>query len=203
MTDEAMLPAGEPVRELALHRYLAALERGDLDALADALTPAETDAELDRRIAGLNAALHAEAGLQPVAEQAQTVRRLLLRHLPSGVERPEPAATPLTVGDVAARLQAEQAAAGLAPVTDLEVNRRLLTDASPVPQPLTEAALAVLIEQTGAGGSARYWELFRRAAIRLAVTRQRGRAELAAARRQPPRTRRTAPVRETDEEGPR
>jgi hypothetical protein len=201
MTDEVMLPDGEPARELALHRYLAALERGDLDALADALALAETDDELDRQIAGVNAALHAEVGLQAVAEQAQIVRRLLLRHLPSGIERAVPATTPLTVGDVAARLQAEQAAAGLAPVTDLETNRRLLTDATPVPQPLTEAALTALIEQTGAGGSARYWELFRRAAIRLAVARQRGRAELAAARRQPPRTRRAQPARDVDAEG--
>ena len=136
-------------------------------------------------------------------QQAQTVRRLLLDHLPSGVEHVEPVATPLTVSDVAARLQSEATAAGLALPADREANRRLLTDATPVPQPLTERALTALIEQTGAGGSTRYWELFRRTAIRMAVTRQRGQVELAAARRQAPRARRSPPPRAADEEGER
>jgi hypothetical protein len=200
MNEEATRRDAEPARELALQRYLEAFDRGDLDALAEALAFAERDPELDRRITGVNAALHAEAGLQPAAEQAQTVRRLLLRHLPSGLERPAPVEAPLTVGDVAARLQAEEAAAGLALVTDREANRRLLTDATPVPQPLTERALMALVEQAGVGGSARYWELFRRAAIRLAVTRQRGQTELAAARRQTPRPHRSLPPRDDGEE---
>ena len=205
MNGEARLRDGETARQLALDHYLAAFDQVDLDALAEVLMLAESDPELDRRIAGVNAALHAEAGLQPAAEQAQIVRRLLLRHLPSGVERPEPAATPLTVGDVAARLGAEAATAGLAPAADAdrEVNRRLLTDATPLPQPLTERALSTLIEQTGVGGSARYWELFRRAAIRMAVARERGRAELAAARRQTPRTHRSSSSRVDGKEGER
>lgn len=124
-------------------------------------------------------------------EQARTVRQLLLRHMPRAVEPPEPRTDPLTVGDVAARLQSEEAVAGLALITDRETNRALLSNQTPLPLPLTESALRALIDRLAAGGSDRYWEGFRRSAIRMAVATQRGRAELAAARQQGPQTQRT------------
>lgn len=186
MSGELSHPANDWKREAAVHRYVQAFDDGDLDALAAVLAEAEVDAELDRHIASVNAALHAEAGLQSVEEQAQIVRRLLLQHLPSAFPQPEPAPRPLVVGDVAARLQADRAALRAVVVEDHEANRRLLGNDIPLPLPLTEEALARLATRLGVTAGPRYWEAFRRTAIVLAMARQRGQAEMAAARRQSP-----------------
>lgn len=195
MSSDRSHPADDRRRDLAVYRYVEAFDDGDLDALAAVLAEAELDAELDRRVVGVNAALHAEAGLQSIAEHAQVVRRLLLQHLPSGFLPPAPEPGPLVVGDVAARLQADQVALRVAPVEDREANRRLLGDETPVPVPLTEAALARLVTRLGITAGQRYWEAFRRTAIVLAMARQRGQAELAAARRQNARPQRPRTAR--------
>jgi hypothetical protein len=193
MTEERAFSDAEWQRELALQRYIEAFDRGDLDGITDVLAQAETDPELDRRLAGVNAALHADAGLQPVEEQARLVRRLLVQHLPSGLPREDEPPAPLTVGDVAAKLQAERAA-GPAPVTDRDANARLLGNLTPLPERVTTGTIARLAEQLGVAASTRYWEAFRRAATILGMARQHGEAQLAAARRQQA-PRRTRPAR--------
>lgn len=60
-----MLPSPDPdlQRELAVLRYVDAVDRGDLDTIASILAEAETDADLDAWIVEANAALHADAEL--------------------------------------------------------------------------------------------------------------------------------------------
>src|SRR5215472_6015672 len=92
-------------REKAIAQYILAFDRGYLDELAEILDRAAEDPELDRQIAGINGVLHAEAGLPKQEDQAQVVRGLLLRYFPD--ESSAPAVEPLTVSEVATRLQAD------------------------------------------------------------------------------------------------
>lgn len=174
--------ADERRRELAVARYVDALDRGDFAAVAAVLAEAAADPELDRRLVGVNAALHEEAGLPTFEEHAQTVRQLLWQHLPSAVDEP-PAAPPLTVGVVAARIQGERAGQALSP-SDRMANLRLASDETVLSGPFTPAVVARLATALGVEASERYWELFRRTAATLAIGRQRGEVALAAARRQ-------------------
>jgi hypothetical protein len=169
------------------------VDRGDFEALGSVLREAELDAELDRRLAGVNTALHAEAGLPSVEEQAQLVRQLLLRYLPSARPLQEPAEPPLCVQDVAARLESDLAIAPAITASDRLANRRLLECPDPLPATVTTASVTDLAARLGIEASARYWERFRRAAIMLGITRQRGANQLAAARRQTSRGRPRAP----------
>jgi hypothetical protein len=55
----------ERTRGLALHRYLRALDSGDLDTIAEVLALAEADPELDRQIASVNDAVSDQSSLIP------------------------------------------------------------------------------------------------------------------------------------------
>lgn len=166
-------------RELTEIRYVAALERGDFKVVAAVLEQALADPELDRRLAGIDLALHAEAGLQPPEEQARAVRELLMRHLPSGMPEPEEPEA-LTVGMVALRL-AEEARGRLAPADRL-ANLHLIERADPITSPVTAEVVARVAVETDIAASEQYWEQFRRAAAKMAITLQHGEFELAAAR---------------------
>lgn len=169
-------------RERVIALYVLAFDRGDLDALAQILNRAADDPELDRRIAGINGALHADAGLPSMEEQAQVVRRLLLRHFPE--ETTAPVVQPLTVGDVASRLQADYAASTALSEHDRKVNQQLVASPVAVPLPVHGPSVARLAAQLRLSASDEYWEAFRRTAVLLSIARQRGEIELAAARRQ-------------------
>ncbi|TAK28738.1 MAG: hypothetical protein EPO21_22190 [Chloroflexota bacterium] len=183
-------------RELSLYEYVQAFDRGDFEAVAKVLTEAISDAELDRQIADVNAVLHADAGLQPVSEQSRLIRELMLRHLPSALVGSDEVPAPITIGDVAARLQAEHAIGQPLLPADLVVNRTLLASMELLPTPVTSATILSLATRLQVMASARYWELFRRAALMLAIARQRGEVQLAAARaRSRPRRRSRREVR--------
>jgi hypothetical protein len=162
--------------------------------MAEVVAEAERDPELDRRIAGVNAALYEEAGLTPLSEQGQVIRRLLATYLPSGVPQPEAPEEPLTVGDVAAKLEYEHAARktmALLSEEDRQTNRRLQQSRAPLPAQVTGRTLPALIANLAAEASERYWRLFREAAVMLGMARERGQMELAAVRRQTERRPRT------------
>ena len=174
----------ERQRELAIYRYVLAFDTGNLDELALVLAEAEQDPELDRAIMSINATLHEEAGLQPIQEQAQLVRKLLLQHLPSGftdsgVDQPS-----LTVGDVAARLQSDETSGRQLALPDRLVNQRLLGSKEPLPIPINAGKVSELAARLQINASDRYWELFRRAAVILGITRKQNQIQIAAARLQ-------------------
>ncbi len=172
---------GRHRRDLAVTRYVAALDAGDADAVARVLAEAEGDPELDRILATVDAAMHQECGLLSFEESAQAVRRLLLRHLPGALTQ-STEFEPVTVRDVAARIQNDAALWQLS-ASDRLLNQRLLRDTRTLPQPVTAVNVAGLAAALGHEGSPRYWELFRRTGVILAVARQHDRVELAAARR--------------------
>ena len=103
----------------------------------------------------------------------ETVKRLLAEHVPSGFPRET---APLTVGDVACRLKADRAIGrDPIPAADVDVNINLLVDPTPMGGKLTPRRIDEIRELGGLrDGSARYWELFRCAAIEMLMARAPG-----------------------------
>lgn len=175
-------------RERLIEQYILALDAADFDTVAQILHEAETDSELDRLLVEVDAALHAEANLPTLSEDAREVRVLLRRNLPSAFLEPE--TSPPTVGDVAARLQAEHAAGKqLILAGDLHANDELLGNRSVLTIRMTRPAIREFAGTLGVQASERYWERFRRAAIELAMARDQGAPQQAAARPRSPRRR--------------
>src|SRR5262245_59327986 len=138
----------ERQRELTVYQYVLAFDRGDLDTIEEIVRQAESDPELDRQLAGVNAALHAEAGLQLPKEQAQEVRRLLVRHMPTAMAETEEE-PPLTVGEVAARVQSDPPTSRTLSPADLLANRQLIGSKVPLPAQATTATIAKLARDLG------------------------------------------------------
>jgi hypothetical protein len=183
-------------RELAVEAYIRGLDQGDMAAVGRVLAQAIDDPELDRLLVEVDAELYREANLPTIAEQGQTVRTLLLRHLPSAFIEPETA--PPTVGEVAVRLQADHdSGRQLLLAGDVEVNRSLLADQTVLNGPLTARGIDELAIALRVQASARYWERFRRALGSLVMARQAASTYLAAARSRQPRVR----ARKTPEQG--
>lgn len=176
-------------RELLLDRYVLAIDSGDLEGLAAALEAAyETsreDPEIERLIAEIDRAYREEAELTPMEVDARLVREILRRCVPSAFETHEQLQKPLTVGDVASRLQAQ----GRVRPSDEEINRSLLGNTTLLPNPVTGPVVKKLAAYLGAGGSDLYWRSFRDEAITMGISRSHDQAQLAArerrARRRP------------------
>jgi len=176
----------EITRMKAVHQYIQALERGDLDAATQVLEAALNDAELDRILAEVEQAYLQEQGLTPMAADAQLVHNLVRDHLPSAFAEETPADAPLTVGEVAARLQADRRV----PSTDDEAHRQLLSSTLPLPTWLSLPAIRKLASNIGVAASDRFWRAFRDTAITMGMGRSHSHAQWAAARET--RTRRDA-----------
>jgi hypothetical protein len=169
---------GTVLREKMIHHYIQALDQGDIDGVAVVLEAALDDPELDRVIAEINLALQEEEQLTPTAVDAQLVRDLLRKHLPSAFHVDERDERLLTVGDVAARLQADRRV----PTADQEANRRLLGSSAPLPTWLSAQAVSRLIAELGVAASDRFLRAFRDTAIMLGMGHRHSQAQLAAAR---------------------
>ncbi len=164
-------------REKMLLRYIRALDEGDMDGVALILEAALADPELDRLLTEVDRGLAEEEGLTPLAVDAQLVRDLARKHFQSAFVE-DAAEPPLTVGDVAARLQADNRV----PSADQAANRRLLHSAVVVPDWLTGRRIRDLANELGVTASERFWRLFRDTAIALGMGRSQSQAWLAAAR---------------------
>lgn len=179
-------------RERAALRYGLALDRGDLEAATEILGLAEQDPELVEMLLGIEEAHAAELDAGRSEELAGQVRDLLRTHLASGLRPPVASEVPpLTVSDVAARLQSAVALRGAA---DAELSRLLpqLHEArDPLPSELSLTSVRRLLSGLGLSVSRSFEKLFRESAIFLAMGRQRQLGALAAARR--PRQRLRAP----------
>lgn len=173
-------------RDRSVEQYILALERGDFDAVATILAAAGSDPELDRLLVEVDGALHDEARLTTRAEDAKTVRQLLMRHLPSAFVEPETG--PPSVGDVAARLQSDHAS-GQQPLLlgDLTANNQVLGNHTVVAGRLTPQTIRQITAPLGVQASDRYWKLFHQAAVELALARTGRATHQAAARPRSPR----------------
>src|SRR5215211_4858212 len=109
------------LRDRALHRYIAAMDRGDAEGVAAILEIALDDPELDGMISEVNEAYEEEEGLSPSARDAELVRNLLQKHFASAFEVEEAETAPLQVKDVANRLERDPRV----PSADREANRSL------------------------------------------------------------------------------
>ena len=172
----------EVLRDLLATQYLDALDRGDLESVASLWQQAADDPALERALCDLSDGILSEEG--PSADfktDALRVKALSERHL-SGRLLPEHHERPLTVGDVAANLQADAALGARLSKDDRTANARLLTDATPVPDQLSQSQLVQWTSRLGVKASASYWRSFRQAAVLLAMGRSQQSVELAAAR---------------------
>jgi hypothetical protein len=164
-------------------RYLDALDAADVAALAELWEQAATNPQLEQVLGELTDGLAIEEGLDPAWQaDAERVRGLLREHLPSGF-RDEADPPPLTVRDVAARLQSDSTLGRRLSDADRAANGRLLADTTPIPEELGLPHFEKWQTTLGVQASAHYWRAFRQTAVLLAMGRCQQAGELAAARR--------------------
>jgi hypothetical protein len=170
-------------RERLLDRYVLAIDDGDLEEMAATLDAAyeasRDDPEIDRLITEINHAYREEEGLTPLAADTYLVRELLRRCVPSAFDTHDHLRRPLTVGDIASRLQAQ----GRVRPGDDETNHALLGSNVSLPKPLTAPTIKKLAGELRAGGSEFYWRTFRDEAITMGISRSHDQAKLAARER--------------------
>lgn len=172
--------------DASVERYILALDAADFETVAAILTEATADPALAQLLAEVDEALYAEASLATRQEQKVVVRTLLLQHLPSAF--PEHETGPLTIGGVAAWLEAEHAAGRQLLLTgDRSANDALLGNRAALPGRPNQRLSRQVAEATGVQASRHYWERFRQAAVELSMARDQGSIQLAAARRRTPK----------------
>src|SRR5262245_4886983 len=164
-------------------RYLDALDAGDVGTLAELWEQAAMNPKLERVLSELTDGLALEEELDPAWEaDAAHVRGMLREHLPSAFPA-EADPPPLTVGDVAARLQAASILGSRLNEADRVANSRLLADTTLIPEELGLPHFEKWRTTLGVGASSHYWRAFQQAAVLLAMGRCQQASELAAARR--------------------
>lgn len=164
-------------RQKALQRYISALDEGRLDDISFVLQRATEDSILDQMIVEVNQAIEQEDDLTEFAKDVETVRSLIHKHFDSEFIDDE-AEQPLTVGEVAARMQADRSV----PVPDQPVHQNLLHLAIPLPEFLNIQAIRKLATTLQISASEKFWRSFRDTAIMMGIGR--GQAQMAAARKQ-------------------
>jgi hypothetical protein len=162
-------------RERLLDLYVWGLDHGDSDAIATALNAALTDQQLNSLIDEINQAYEEEERLSPLANEADTVRKLLRRHIPSAFES-QPHQAPLTVRDAASHLQSKNRV----PVSDLEAHSLLLTSGAPLPAHLSLVEIKKLAVKLKVKASDFYWKRFQQSAVALWMAQSQQQAQLAA-----------------------
>ena len=163
------------LREKAIYRYVEALDRAELEIVAEVIALAIDDPELSQAIIEVNSAFQQEMQLTPLSADAEIVRTLIHEHLGSG-ELVHTENLPLTVGEVAAKLKSDRRV----PFTEERVNDLLLNNQQPLPALLSFEATKQIGRDLGIEASDRFWRAFRDAAITLSMGRGRESQLLAA-----------------------
>jgi len=173
-------------REKALHRYMDAFELNDFEVMSQILAQAEQDADLETLIWEVHAAYAADEEYEQREHEVEQLRQLLRQHLPSGLETPLTLEEmpPLTVSDVIARMQADEAVRGSVKQELLSVAQRLRQSNQALPEQLGLHGVRTLFAQLGVQASKHLQKLFSQTALFLTSGRQQGMAQLAATRRQ-------------------
>ncbi len=163
------------LREKAIYRYVEALDRAELEIVAEVIGLAIDDPELSQAIIEVNSNFQQEMQLTPLSADAEIVRTLIHEHLGSG-ELAHNENLPLTVGEVAAKLKSDRRV----PFTEERVNDLLLNNQQPLPALLSFEATKQIGRDLGIEASDRFWRAFRDAAITLSMGRGRESQLLAA-----------------------
>ncbi len=168
----------EITRQKAIQRYVRAIDKGDLEEIINILEQATTDPDLDLMLIEANQAVEQEEGLTAFAKDTAFVRQLVQQHFNSNIMSDEPDARPLTIGEVAARMQADRNV----PKSDQAIHKTLLHFSTPLPEFLNIQAIRKLASELQISASEKFWRIFRDTAIMMGIGR--GQAQMAAARKQ-------------------
>jgi hypothetical protein len=173
-------------REKAIITYIEAYERGDFDTMTIMLQQAEHDSELGDLIWDVLATYQAEEEEERRESDVILVRQLLRQHLPSGWSTiPEVAdIPPLTVSDVVARMQSDEAVKGSVKQELNIVVQQLHQSTIPLPANLGIHGIRSLFTQLGLRVSKQLQKVFSETSLFLTSGREQGMAHLAATRRQ-------------------
>ncbi|HMN15449.1 MAG TPA: hypothetical protein PKD55_24295 [Bellilinea sp.] len=167
----------EALRQKLIDRYVQALDEGEVDQAIEVLEAALDDPVLTRMIGQVEQGFEEELGIEPLAQQAQAVRSLLQEQLGSLLAEEEEDLSQLTIGEVAARLQADKKV----PREDLETNQKLIARQEELPARLSIQAIRELAARLQVKASNKFWDLFRDKAITMQIGRSQ--AQMAAMRR--------------------
>lgn len=185
MNNERISKLSQRQREELLCRYDSALERGDFDVMARILQEAESDSLLERMILEFHEASLAEEDATAEQGDAEIVRQLILKCIPSGLAHQASSdPPPLTVSEVIDRLRSEGSLLTSTAQEEGSAIRQLRQSDAPLPKDLSKRSVRQLFEQMGLSLSDRFQKLFREAAIFLSMGREQQSAQMAAARRQ-------------------
>lgn len=174
------------VREKALHRYISAFEHGDFDTMDEVLQQAMTDPLLEEMIMEAHEYFQGEEKATLRQEDAEKILHLIVQYLPSGIpdEEEAPGIPPLTIGDVLVSLQEDTTLQRTIRQEAQSLHAKLPPSPPLLPDHLGLSEVSQLFAHLHLQVSARLQKLFREKAIFLAMGRQRGIEQLAAARRQ-------------------
>jgi len=174
------------LREKTLYRYMDAFERGDFESMSHILEQAEQDPELEQMIWEVQTTYLIEQEVERQENDAELVRQILHKHLPSGWVTPQEVEEipPLTVSDVIARMQADEAVKGSLKHELNTVVQQLQQSTVPLPRNLGLQGIRTLFAQFGLEASRHLQKLFSETALFLSAGRAQGIAQLAATRRQ-------------------
>ncbi len=191
MNDQQSTRQERLIREKALYRYMDALERGDFENMARILQQAEHDPELEEMIWEVQTAYLLEQDAERQENDIMLVRQLLQKHLPSGYATVQEVEDipPLTVSDVAARMQADEAVKGPLKQELQGVVQQLRQSSVPLPRNLGLQGIRALFAQLGVRANKQIQKLFSETALFLSAGRAQGMAQLAATRRQQEKSR--------------
>jgi len=173
-------------REKTLHRYMDAFERNDFEVMSQVLAQAERDPSLETLIWEVHAAYAAEEEYEQREHEVVQVRQLLRQHLPSGLETllTLEEMPPLTVSDVVARMQTDEAVRGSVKQELQSLAQRLHQSNQALPEQVGLHGVRRLFAQLGVQASKQLQKLFSQTSLFLTSGRQQGMAQLAATRRQ-------------------
>lgn len=148
--------------------YLAAIERGDFDAIDALWDQAADDFDLSEMLHGLNVELTNEQDESETVRIDRAVLEMLEKHLPSS-EVVRSTSTGVSVREVADHLR-RNPPAGLT-ADDVLLNDRLRTVLEEVPADLGISKVVDWGERFGVASDA-YWRAFRHSALKLRMQRE-------------------------------
>ena len=155
-----------------VYRYVTALDGGNLDEIELILKVAQDDAELDRVLSEINQAYAEEMGLTPMSQTFEKVRAIAAQYFGGTLEIDW---TPITVGDVAARMTSDQEI----PKNLRETSKSLLHNSTTLPEMLGLREIQKLAGKIKIADE-KFWRSFRDFALQMMMGR--GQAQMVATR---------------------
>jgi len=170
-----------------VYRYATALDAGRLDEIETILKVAQDDVGLDQIISEINQVYAEEMGLTPMAQAVEKVRRMVAKYFNDPLEIE---LTPLTIGDVAARMTSDQEL----PKNLRETSKFLLRNPTTLPEMLGLREIRKLAAKIKIVDD-KFWRSFRETALQMMMGR--GQAQMVATRSR--RTKRSSPLQDAGE----